>query len=187
MCGLRHEGPRCLSAPGPLTSYVVLGRFGVGTTSSLASVPGRQHPQPHWQGFPDWHPHPHPEPQPHAPIRVRFLISAGCSVGRSWVGSGVGTLGDSAMGSSRRRRACAHCMPAVSGASTAHSGSRAPRAESGARPGPSGRVPQAPSPPGTGVGWMSGWMSGWSSSACSPVTRNTTRLATATAWSANRS
>jgi hypothetical protein len=55
--------------------------------------------QPHWHGFPDWHPHPHPDPQPQAAIKVRFLISAGCSVGRSCVGSGgvPGVLGESAM------------------------------------------------------------------------------------------
>ncbi len=56
--------------------------------------------QPHWQGLPDWQPQPQPEPQPQAPNKGRFLISAGCWVSRSWVGSGV--LGDSAMGPSFR-------------------------------------------------------------------------------------
>ena len=46
-------------------------------------------PTNHWHGLPDWHPQPHPEPQPHAAIRVRFLISAGCSVCRSCAGSGA--------------------------------------------------------------------------------------------------
>ncbi len=50
------------------------------------------------------------------------------------------------------------------------------------------QMPSAVGPwPAPVAGWMSGWISGWSSSACSPVTRNTTRLATATAWSAKRS
>lgn len=37
------------------------------------------------------------------------------------------------------------------------------------------------------TGWISVGRSCWRLSACSPVTRNTTRLATATAWSAKRS
>jgi hypothetical protein len=139
--------------------------------------------QPHWHGLPDWHPHPQPEPQPHAPITVRVLIAAGCSVGRSCVGSGWGVLGDSAMGPSSMRGPerpdgrtgpCTHCMPAPLGASTAHRGSPTPRTSPGRRV-------QAPSTP------VTGWMSCWISSACSPVTRYTTRLATDTAWSANRS
>ncbi len=49
------------------------------------------------------------------------------------------------------------------------------------------KVEQAPAPPGQGYAPstpVTGWMSDWISSACSPVTRYTTRLATATAWSA---
>jgi hypothetical protein len=73
-------------------------RYGEGpvwTTSTPAPV----FAQPHWQGLPDWHPQPHPEPQPQAPNSGRLLISAGCSVSRSCVGSGM-VLGDSAMGPS---------------------------------------------------------------------------------------
>jgi hypothetical protein len=177
--------------------------------------------QPHWQGLPDWQPQPQPEPQPHAPKRGRFLISAGWSVSRCCVGSGV-VLGVSAMGPSWRpsgwslvplpipcpfprahqRRTEA---PAPSGQkrSSAPSGrGRIPASRSvmvtDRPPGPrSPGTPRSPAgaeprPPGVPAGHgpsmpVTGWMSCCSSSACSPVTRNTTRLATATAWSAYRS
>lgn len=53
---------------------------------------------------------------------------------------------------------------------------------------PEGANPQEPAAPPSGTYAPSTGVSGcWSSSACSPVTRYTTRFATDTAWSANRS
>src|SRR5690606_12245332 len=92
-------------------------------------------PQPHWQGLPDWHPQPQPEPQPHAAIRVRFLISAGCSVSRSCVGSGV-VPGVSAMGPSSR------LVPVPIGCPSGRAHQR--RTEAHARPVGTGEPPPRP-------------------------------------------
>ncbi len=71
------------------------------------------------------------------------------------------------------RIASPHSMPTRTGASTAH---RSPHTRAPPR-----------SRPGGGYAPSTGASAAWSSSACSPVTRYTTRFATDTAWSANRS
>lgn len=81
------------------------------------------------------------------------------------------------------RIASPHCMPTRTGASTAH---RSPHVRA-----PPEQHPAAPNPPRTaptrGYAPSTGASAAWRSSACSPVTRYTTRFATDTAWSANRS
>lgn len=166
-----HEGPRC--HPGPL---VVVRDPAVPDSAALARI-ARLAPAPAARA---------------AAARAddRQGPDRGGLLGRTFLcGVGLGSAGGFGHGSllearARTSRLSDQALYPLHARSTGriNGAQRLAHGQNGTRHTPGTlRGGQAPSTP------VTGWMSCWRSSACSPVTRYTTRLATDTAWSANRS